>query len=29
MKRNDQATYVPGPEQVILEATAQSQTFNR
>ena len=27
MKRNDQATYVPGPEQVILEATAQSQTL--
>ena len=27
MKRNDQATYVPGPEQVIIETTAQSQTF--
>ena len=27
MKRNDQATYVPGPEQVILETTAQSQTL--
>ena len=27
MKRNDQATYVPRPEQVILEATVQSQTY--
>ena len=27
MKRNDQATYVPRPEQVILEATVQSLTF--
>ena len=29
MKRNDQATYVPRPEQVILEATAQNLTFKR
>ena len=26
MKRNDKAAYVPRPEQVILEATAQRQT---
>ena len=25
LKRSDQATYVPRPEQVIFEATAQSQ----
>ena len=29
MKRNDQAAYVPRPEQVILEATAESQTLTR
>ena len=29
MKRSDQAAYVPRPERVILEATAQSQTFKR
>ena len=26
MKRNDKAAYVPRPEQVILEATAQRRT---
>ena len=29
MRRSDQATYVPRPEQVILEATAQSQSLAR
>ena len=29
MKRSDQAAYVPRPEQVILEATAESQTLTR
>ena len=29
LRRNDQAAYVPSPEQVILEATAKSRTLTR
>ena len=29
MRRDDKAAYVPSPEQVILETTAQSQNLTR
>ena len=29
LRRNDQAAYVPCPEQVILEATAKNRTLTR